>query len=104
MAVELATSLDKAVTYSCSSAFAACSSTFQAFPHVTRESVAALLDGATPLHCAALRANPAQVTHLLAAGADPTLRTAAGELPMELVPRCSISGKGTDQQGLCRWV
>ena len=28
---------------------------------VTRETVAALLDGATPLHCAAIRGNPAQV-------------------------------------------
>lgn len=30
-------------------------------PVVVRETVAAVLDGATPLHCAALRGNPAQV-------------------------------------------
>jgi hypothetical protein len=29
---------------------------------VTLETVAALLDGATPLHCAALRGNPSQVS------------------------------------------
>jgi Sec-independent protein translocase protein TatA len=50
--------------------------------------VEALLDGATPLHCAALRGNPAQVDHLLYCGADPTRKTAAGDLPMQLVPRC----------------
>jgi len=48
----------------------------------------ALLDGATPLHCAALRGNPAQVDHLLYCGADPTRRTAAGDLPLQLVPKC----------------
>ncbi|KAF8072774.1 MAP1D [Scenedesmus sp. PABB004] len=52
------------------------------------DTVAALLDGATPLHCAALRGNPAQVDLLLFSGADPTLRTAAGELPLQLVPAC----------------
>ncbi|GIL58872.1 hypothetical protein Vafri_13838, partial [Volvox africanus] len=58
-------------------------------PLVVRETVAAVLDGATPLHCAALRGNPAQVDHLLYCGAEPTLKTAAGELPIELVPVCS---------------
>jgi hypothetical protein len=57
--------------------------------------VAALLDGATPLHCAALRGNPAQVEHLLHCGADPTLRTAAGELPLQLVPACGALHPGT---------
>ena len=46
---------------------------------VTRETVASLLDGATPLHCAAIRGNPAQVDHLLLCGADPLLPNAAGE-------------------------
>jgi hypothetical protein len=57
------------------------------------DTVAALLDGATPLHCAALRGNPAQVDHLLYCGADPTLRTAAGELALELVPVCGSFSK-----------
>jgi hypothetical protein len=35
--------------------------TQDAGPIVTLETVAALLDGATPLHCAALRGNPSQV-------------------------------------------
>ena len=48
----------------------------------------ALLDGSTPLHCAALRGNPAQVDYLLLAGADPLLHNAAGELALELVPVC----------------
>ncbi|GLC37451.1 hypothetical protein PLESTB_001584400 [Pleodorina starrii] len=68
-------------------------------PLVVRETVAAVLDGATPLHCAALRGNPAQVDHLLYCGADPTLKTAAGELPIEQVPVCgdraSAPGAGT---------
>lgn len=33
----------------------------KAAAEVTREAVASVLDGATPLHCAALRGNPAQV-------------------------------------------
>ncbi len=45
----------------------------------SREAVAALLDGATPLHCAAIRGNPAQVDHLLLCGADPLLPNTAGE-------------------------
>ncbi|KAK9790356.1 hypothetical protein WJX73_003594 [Symbiochloris irregularis] len=53
-----------------------------------RDLVASLLDGCTPLHCAALRGNATQVDYLLSCGADPTMRTAAGELPMELVPEC----------------
>lgn len=61
-------------------------------PVVTLETVAALLDGATPLHCAALRGNPAQVEHLLSCGGDPSVRTAAGELPIELVPVCGDRG------------
>jgi hypothetical protein len=59
------------------------------------DTVAALLDGATPLHCAALRGNPAQVDHLLYCGADPTLRNAAGELALELVPVCGSVNKAT---------
>jgi hypothetical protein len=50
--------------------------------------VEAALDGATALHCAALRGNPAQTDHLLYCKADPTLKTAAGLLPLELVPLC----------------
>ena len=45
---------------------------------VTRDTVAALLDGATALHCAAIRGNPAQVDHLLLCGADPLAKNAAG--------------------------
>lgn len=60
---------------------------------VTVESVAALLDGATPLHCAAIRGNPAQVDHLLYCGANPTVRTTAGDLPIELVPVCWEKGQ-----------
>lgn len=67
----------------------------------TLESVAALLDGATPLHCAALRGNPAQVDHLLYCGADPTRRTTAGELPIELVPVCGDRNRATKQR-TCR--
>lgn len=54
----------------------------------------ALLDGATPLHCAALRGNPAQVDHLLYCGADPTRKTAVGDLPLQLVPRCGGYSSG----------
>lgn len=73
-------------------------------PPVTLETVTALLDGAVPLHCAALRGNPAQVDHLLYCGADATIRTAAGELPVEMVPVCgdrdrSAAGGG---QRTCR--
>lgn len=50
--------------------------------------LAAVLDGATPLHCAALRTSPKLTEHLLASGADPMARTAAGDLPMDLVPPC----------------
>lgn len=49
---------------------------------------AALLDGATPMHCAALRGNPAQVDHLLYCGAGACATTTAGKLPLELVPLC----------------
>lgn len=52
------------------------------------ETVGALLEGATPLHCAALRGNPAQVDHLLSCGADPTIKTAAGDLALQWVPFC----------------
>ena len=37
-------------------------------PAVTVDAVAALLDGATPLHCAALRGNPSQVEGVWAGG------------------------------------
>lgn len=52
------------------------------------DTASALLDGATSLHCAAIRGNPASVHHLLHCGADPTLRTAAGYTALELVPVC----------------
>ena len=55
---------------------------------ISRSAVAALLDGATPLHAAALRGNPAQIDHLLFCKADPMARTAAGDIPFELVPNC----------------
>ncbi len=74
-------------------------------PLVVRETVAAVLDGATPLHCAALRGNPAQVDHLLYCGADPTIKTAAGELPIEQVPVCgggaSASGASASASQRC---
>ena len=62
---------------------------------ISRSAVAALLDEATPLHAAALRGNPAQVDHLLFCKADPMARTAAGDLPFELVPQCSDSSSGS---------
>ncbi len=61
----------------------------------TRSAVAALLDGATPLHAAALRGNPAQIDHLLFCKADPMARTAAGDYPFELVPICADKVSGT---------
>jgi len=60
----------------------------------TRSAVAALLDGATPLHAAALRGNPAQIDHLLFCKADPMARTAAGDYPFELVPICADKFSG----------
>lgn len=57
-------------------------------PALTLTGAAVLLDMATPLHCAALRGLPAAVEQLLMSGADITLTTAAGQLPLELVPRC----------------
>eukprot|EP00879_Flechtneria_rotunda_P010445 GHRR01010921.1.p1 GENE.GHRR01010921.1~~GHRR01010921.1.p1 ORF type:complete len:1048 (+),score=450.42 GHRR01010921.1:155-3298(+) len=62
------------------------------------EVAAAVLDGATPLHCAALRGNPAQVDHLLYCGADPALRTASGVLALHLVPICGGLSKATGQR------
>ena len=61
---------------------------------ISRSAVAALLDEATPLHAAALRGNPAQIDHLLFCKANPMARTAAGDLPFELVPQCSDSPSG----------
>jgi len=46
------------------------------------------LQGCTPLHCAAMRGNPALVDALLAAGADPLVKNALGQVAMELVPKC----------------
>ena len=60
----------------------------------TRSAVAALLDGATPLHAAALRGNPAQIDHLLFCKANPMARTAAGDCPLELVPTCEDQPSG----------
>lgn len=60
----------------------------------TCSAVAALLDGATPLHAAALRGNPAQIDHLLFCKADPMARTAAGDYPFELVPICADKVSG----------
>uniref|UniRef100_A0A061QIJ2 C3H1-type domain-containing protein n=1 Tax=Tetraselmis sp. GSL018 TaxID=582737 RepID=A0A061QIJ2_9CHLO len=64
------------------------SSLFAQRPTPTWDAAAALLDGATPIHCAAVRGSICQVQYLLGIGADPYVRTAAGELPMELVPVC----------------
>lgn len=50
--------------------------------------VEATLEGATPLHFAAIRGNPAQADHLIYCNGDPTVKTAAGLLPLELVPLC----------------
>ncbi len=58
---------------------------------VTRETVAALLDGATPLHCATIRGSPLQIEHLVLHGADMHATTTAGEYPIELIPVCSNS-------------
>ena len=55
---------------------------------MTVELVAALLDQATPLHCAALRGNPGQVDYLMYLGADPYRMTAAGDLALDLIPLC----------------
>lgn len=63
--------------------------------HATLETVAAVLDGVTPLHCAAIRGNPAQVKHLLDSGAIACARSAAGELPIELVPVCGERRPGS---------
>lgn len=54
----------------------------------TRESLEALLEGATPLHCAALRGDLRQTQQLLKIGANAYVRTSAGELPLEFVPIC----------------
>ncbi|KAL0041632.1 hypothetical protein WJX79_010152 [Trebouxia sp. C0005] len=67
----------------------------------TRSAVAALLDGATPLHAAALRGNPAQIDHLLFCKADPMARTAAGDYPFELVPICADKVSGGLGRGAC---
>lgn len=61
--------------------------------------VQAALLGATPLHCAALRGNVASLDHLLYCGASPTATTAAGLLPLELVPYCNTAG---DAASVCR--
>ena len=61
---------------------------------ISRSAVAALLDEATPLHAAALRGNPAQIDHLLFCKADPMARTAAGDYPFELVPKCDDKPSG----------
>lgn len=51
---------------------------------VNRDMVAALLDGATPLHCAAIRGSPTQIEHLVSHGADLYIPTAAGALTIML--------------------
>ena len=65
------------------------------------ENVAALLDGAGPLHCASIRGNPAQVDHLLYCGADPTLKTNPGDLPLQLVPFCGEKSAHSGER-ICR--
>ena len=60
----------------------------------TKVQVAALLDGATPLHCAALRANPELVQLLLSFKAQPLVTSAAGDMPIQLVPMCRGKDKG----------
>jgi len=59
---------------------------------LTLAGASALLDGATPLHCAALRGQAAAVEQLLLSGADVTLTTAAGQVPLELLPKCRWVG------------
>ncbi|KAL4537181.1 hypothetical protein Ndes2437B_g08332 [Nannochloris sp. 'desiccata'] len=51
------------------------------------------LQGCTPLHCAAMRGNPALVDALLTAGADPLVKNGLGQVAMELVPKCCGSNK-----------
>ena len=65
------------------------------------DTVAALLDGAGPLHCAAIRGNPAQVDHLLFSGADPAVKTQCGDLPLQLVPFCCEKTAETGQRICC---
>lgn len=72
-----------------------------------QEMLGAVLDGATPLHCAALRTSPKLTEHLLASGADPMATTAAGDLPMDLVPPChpkpmSLRSKGDTASSLAK--
>ncbi|KAK9821741.1 hypothetical protein WJX81_001109 [Elliptochloris bilobata] len=70
-----------------------------AAPGEEADALAALLDGATPLHCAAIRGNPAQVDHLLFCGADVAAATAAGETAAELVPLCGDRGAAGQPPG-----
>jgi hypothetical protein len=60
----------------------------------------ATLQEATPLHCAALRGNPAQADHLLYCHADATITSASGLLALELVPPCG--DRDADRARICR--
>ena len=70
----------------------------------TKDQVAALLDRATPLHCAALRANPELVELLLAHKAQPLVKSAAGDLPIQLVPLCKGRSAGASLSPFCASV
>jgi hypothetical protein len=70
------------------------------WPPVTTEVAEAALHRATPLHCAALRGNPAQTDHLLHCRADATAPNAAGMLPLDLVPYCGDYSSA--QERCCR--
>eukprot|EP00210_Caulerpa_lentillifera_P005795 g5541.t1 len=65
------------------------------------EKVAAVLDGACTLHCAAMRGNPAQVCHFLSSGADPLQKTVIGDLAIELVPFCGDRSNKSHKK-ICR--
>ena len=69
----------------------------------TKVQVAALLDGATPLHCAALRANPQLVQLLLSFKAQPLVTSAAGDMPIQLVPMCKGKDKGEGTGRAASW-
>ena len=61
-----------------------------------QRAVASVLDGATPLHCAALAGNDRHMRRLLDAGANPLVRNRSGETPLELVPHCYSGDKASE--------
>uniref|UniRef100_A0A1D1ZP32 C3H1-type domain-containing protein n=1 Tax=Auxenochlorella protothecoides TaxID=3075 RepID=A0A1D1ZP32_AUXPR len=68
-------------------------------PPTGRQLAAAALDGATPLHAAAMRAAVPALSHLLLCGADPMAPAGTGELPAQVVPSCRSGGCGCGGAG-----